>query len=128
MESAYHGPFRAPDVFDDARKRQVVARLRKEYGEARGLVSRAQPYAHLEWILGLHRDLARDDAAFETGVSELVVLWLQDLAGELDSGVTPQDTTGSEEGPVPPSSSRQAVAERLRNATREFAVAFLSPS
>jgi hypothetical protein len=128
METAYHGLLQALDVFDDARKRQVVARLRQQYGEARALVSRVQPYAHLEWILGMHRDLERDDAAFETGVSELIVLWLQDLAVELDSGVAPQDSAGSEGGGIAPSSSRQAVAESLRNAAREFAAAFLSPS
>ncbi len=130
MEPPRAGPSKASarNPFDDARRRQAVARLRERYGEAHGLVSREQPHAHLEWILGKRRDLDRDDAALETSVSELVVLWLQDLAVELDSGVAPRIAADTDESPLASSASRQDVAERLRIATREFASAFLSQS
>jgi hypothetical protein len=108
-------------LFDEAQRRQVVAQLRERYGAARGLVSLGQPHGNLEWILGGRRDLARDDAALDTSVSELVVLWLQDLAADLDNGIEGEDAPAS-------SVSREAVAESLRTATREFAAAFLSPS
>lgn len=110
----------ASRLFDEAQRRQVVARLRERYGAARGLVSLGQPHGHLEWILGARRDLERDDAALDTSVSELVVLWLQDLAAELDNGIEPESTLVSS---VP----REAVAQSLRAATRDFAAAFLSP-
>jgi hypothetical protein len=106
---------------DETRKRGVVARLRQRYGEARGDSTRKesdpQHSAHLEWILGAQRDLARDEAAFDPRVSELVVLWLQDLAQQLD-----------DRGDVPPAEdSRREAARDLRTATTDFAEAFLTP-
>lgn len=118
-------------LVDDTRKRGVVARLRERYGEARGLVTReppyAQPYAHLEWILGTRRNLDQNEADFDTGVSELVVLWLQDLALELDSPLLPPYASDPGGSATRDADSRQAVAKGLRIATRDFAEAFLSP-
>ena len=118
-------------LVDDTRKRGVVARLRERYGEARGLVSREeaypQPHAHLEWILGTQRNLGQDEATLDTGVSELVVLWLQDLAQELDIQALPPSASASGESVIPAADSRQAVAHDLRTATRDFAKAFLRP-
>jgi hypothetical protein len=115
---------------DDTRRRGVVARLRERYGDARGLVSREQaypqPHAHLEWILGTQRNLRQDEAAFETGVSELVVLWLQDLALELDNR-TPQSAADSGDIVTSAAHARDGVARDLRTATHDFAEAFLSP-
>ena len=118
----------ARELVDDRYKRQVVARLREQYGEARELASMAEPYANLEWILGARRNRDRDEAAFDTGISELVVLWLQDLAVELDSEVAPPHAARTDEMAISAVQSRQAVAQSLRVATREFAVAFLRPS
>lgn len=108
-------------ILDDTRKRGIVARLRQRYGEARGLFAREEPdpqhSAHLEWILGAQRDLGRDEAAFDSRVSELVVLWLQDYAQQLDD----------RESVPPAADSRQAAARDLRTATSDFAEAFLGP-
>ena len=108
-------------VLDDTRKRGVVARLRQRYGEARGASTpeEADPQhsAHLDWILGAQRDLLRDEAAFDPRVSELVVLWLQDFAQQLDD----------REIFPPAEDSRHEAARDLRTATTDFAEAFLSP-
>ena len=112
---------RAQRLFDDTRRRGVVARLRQRYGEARvaSTSDEADPQhsAHLEWILGAQRDLLRDEAAFDPRVSELVVLWLQDFAMQLDD----------REGAVPAQDSRSEAARDLRAATTDFADAFLAP-
>ena len=108
-------------LLDDTRKRGVVARLRQQYGEARGASapeeSDPQHSAHLEWILGAQRDLLRDEAAFDPRVSELIVLWLQDFAQRLEN---------REDAP-PAEDSRREAARDLRAATTDFAEAFLVP-
>jgi len=119
-------------AFDEHRKRAVVARLRERYSEAREFAPSVPPpdaesFAHLEWILGKQRNPEQDEATLSVEVSELVVLWLQDLARELDN---PAFVPGP---PVPNSAAastagvRQAAADDLRTATRDFAEAFLSP-
>ncbi len=109
------------DPLDDTRKRGVVARLRQRYGEARGAStpgeSDPEHSAHLEWILGAQRDLLRDEATFDPRVSELVVLWLQDFAQQLDDR---QDVAPAED-------DRHETARDLRAATTDFAEAFLRP-
>jgi hypothetical protein len=117
---------------DDHRKRGVVARLRERYSEAREFASSVPPpdaesFAHLEWILGKQRNPEHDEATLSVEVSELVVLWLQDLARELESpaflsGPPVPDSAGASTAGV-----RQAAADDLRTATRDFAEAFLSP-
>ena len=108
-------------LFDEMRKRGVVARLRQRYGEARGASmsdeADLEHSAHLEWILGAQRNLLRDEAAFDPRVSELVVLWLQDFAKRLDD----------REGAPPAEDSRREAARDLRAATTDFADAFLVP-
>jgi hypothetical protein len=116
-------PSGAPSLeeLDDSHRRGVVARLRQRYGEARGASApeESDPHhsAHLEWILGAQRDRLRDEAEFDPRVSELVVLWLQDFAQQLDQR---QDVAPAEE-------SRHETARDLRAAASDFADAFLSP-
>jgi hypothetical protein len=121
----------ARKLVDDTRRRGVVSRLRQRYGEAQGLVVREEsypaPHAHLEWILGTRRNPGHDEAAFDTGVSELVVLWLQDLAQDLDIRVLPSSASGSDASASAAADCRQAAAHHLRTATSDFADAFLSP-
>jgi hypothetical protein len=112
------------------RKRGIVARLRERYGEAREFVPwepplNAQAYGHLEWILGKQRSPERDEAVLGTEVSELVVLWLQDLARELDNPAVLPGVPRSDGGPASTEGVRQAAADGLRTATRDFAEAFL---
>jgi hypothetical protein len=108
---------------EDDRKSAIVVRLRARYSEARGLVPwepplDAEAFSHLEWILGEQRNTEEDETALDTEVSELVVLWLQDLARELDKQAS---VAGGATAAV-----RHAAADGLRTATRDFAEAFLS--
>jgi hypothetical protein len=111
---------------EEAERHSIVARLRERYGEARELVSSAEPFGNLEWILGARRNRTRDESDFDLRTAELVVLWLEDLSWNLDS---PGLRSHPGAGDVAPSSaaSRQSVVQNLRVATREFAAAFLGP-
>ena len=116
--------------FEDGHKRAIVARLRERYSEARGLVPWEPPldsesFSHLEWILGEQRNTRHDETALRTEVSELVVLWLQDLARELDDRASVPEAPGSG-GAGATAAVRHAAADGLRTATRDFADAFLS--
>ena len=106
----------------EARHEEIVARLRARYDEARELVSQPEGSAHLEWVLGPLRNRDDDGAAFETDLAELVVLWLEDLAAELNAELPPEARAGA------PIRQRQLAAAGLQAATREFAAAFLGPS
>ena len=117
--------------FEDDRKRAIVVRLRERYSEARSLVPWELPldsesFSHLEWILGGQRNTQHDETALGTEVSELVVLWLQDLARELDDQASVPATPGSGLGAAATADVRHAAADGLRTATRDFAEAFLS--
>jgi hypothetical protein len=116
--------------FEDGRKRATLARLRERYSEARGLVPWEPPldtesFSHLEWILGAQRNTQHDETAWRAGVSDLVVLWLQDLARELDDQASVPWTPGSGAGAASTAAVRHAAADGLRTATRDFAEAFL---
>ncbi len=105
----------------ESRRRGVVQRLRGRYAEAQEWIIpgvSASPHSHLEWILGV-RSSHRDDAALETSVCELVVLWLEDLALELEHRDVAKPVVGAQ--------GRLVAAEELRVATRDFAEAFLDP-
>jgi hypothetical protein len=110
---------------DEVSNRQIVDRLRERYSQARELVPPAEPHSHLEWILGPLRNRNRDEAQFEIGLAELVVLWLQDLAMELDAPAPSQPEAGAVPSECSAAGPRQAAVHGLRAATREFAVAFL---
>ena len=118
-------------VDDDTRKRDVVARLREQYRHACGFLA-SEPaadspsFAHLEWILGSQRNPDEDGAALGAEVSQLVVLWLEDLVLELDNRTFP-DPASSDGDIGSNGNSRKAAAEGLRTAARTFAEAFLIP-
>lgn len=114
----------APGAVDEASNRQIVDRLRQRYNQAREHVAPAEPHGHLDWILGPHRNPDRDQARFEIGLAELVVLWLQDLAQALDAPA-PTDTMPGAPSDCAAAGPRQAAVHELRAATREFAVAYL---
>ena len=114
---------------DDTRRRGVVARLRQRYGEAREFVLTgpldAQAHEHLEWILGKRGNPERGGTALGTEVSELVVLWLQDLVRELDDQAFVPGAPGSDGDAASTAGVRQGAADGLRTATRDFAEEFL---
>jgi hypothetical protein len=117
--------------FEEDRKHAILVRLRQRYSEARSLVPWEPPldadsFSHLEWILGEQRNTEHDETALDTEVSELVVLWLQDLARELDNDASLPGDPGSGDGAVSTADVRYAAAGGLRTATRDFAEAFLS--
>jgi hypothetical protein len=108
----------------ESRRRGVVQRLRGRYAEAQEWIIpglSASPHSNLEWILGL-RSSHRDDAALEASVCELVVLWLEDLALELEHPDVAKPPGRSVVG----AQERLVAAEELRVATRDFAEAFLA--
>lgn len=72
---------------------------------------------HLDWILGSLRNRNNDAAAFDTELAELVVLWLEDLAAELNAA--PGALAGATVA------ERQLAAAELQAATRAFAAAVL---
>jgi len=117
--------------FEDDRKRAIVVRLRERYGAARGLVPwepplDAESFSNLEWILGDQRNTEHDETALDREVSELVVLWLQDLARQLDNQASMPAVPGSDAGTPSAPDVRHAAADGLRTATRDFAEAFLT--
>jgi hypothetical protein len=120
---------------EDSRK-GAVARLRAYYSAARGLVdardSRAldatdsgEPHhVHRDWILGSRSDSDRDDSGVEAGISELMILWLEDLAADLESASTGASGTSRAAVGRRPDGRLESAARGLREATRDFAQAF----
>ena len=111
-----------PRPEDATRRNGVVTRLRERYGEARKFVLSEPPlddraHDHLEWILGKRSNPEIAGTALDTEVSELIVLWLQDLARELDDPASVPGASGA--------GVRLAAADGLRAATRDFAEEFL---
>jgi hypothetical protein len=109
-------------------RRGAIARLRAYYSAARGLVGAGDPgdphHVHLEGILGTGSDPDRDDAGLESGIPELMVLWLEDLASDLEGTVVVPRARKSP-GARPSVDDRlESAARGLRAATRDFAVAF----
>jgi hypothetical protein len=109
-------------------RRGVVARLRAYYSAARELVDAKESvephHGHLEWILGTRSNPDRDDAGMDARTSELVVLWLEDLALDLDVSIGVTITPKHAEGRLPAAGRRKSAAQGLRDATRAFAQAF----
>ena len=103
----------------EAQRRRVVDRLTRPYGAARELASGSEDHANLDWILGTRRNLDRNGSTLDREMAQLALLWLHDLARELD-GHLAAETSGSPD-------HRSEVAHSLRVATRDFAEAFLTP-
>jgi hypothetical protein len=110
-------------VADDTKKPDALARLKEIYGEAQDLVSREQAYANLEWILGAKGDRLRV-TDWDDRMIEVVTLWTQDLASELERTLTAPPETPADDGLQRFYRARQSVATRLRAATEGFAIAF----
>jgi len=89
--------------------------------EARELVSPTEAHANLEWIIGARRNLAWDGVAFDRDMAQLALLWLQDLARELDGEASPALAPVLDEAGEWTADPRRAAARRLRMATRDFA-------
>ena len=121
---------RRSNSIEDSRRGGIVVRLRERYSEAREIVSAHELYSehhgNLEWILGVSRNRDQDEATWNSGVAELVVLWLEDFLLELDGPVFASSHSGSAVTLASSEDARRRAAEELRGATREFAEAFLA--
>jgi hypothetical protein len=121
---------RRSNSIEDSRRRGVVVRLRERYSEAREIVSAGELYSdhhgNLEWILGVCRNRDQDDATWNFGVAELVVLWLEDFLLELDGPAFASCHSGSAVTRASSEDARRRAAQELRGATREFAEVFLA--
>jgi len=119
--AALDDPAEASPRDEEARRSQAVSRLSDSYAEARGLVSPTEAHTNLDWIIGARRNLAWDGAAFDREIAQLAVLWLQDLARELDGGAPLDPSPATDESDDWENDPRRAAARRLRLATRDFA-------
>jgi hypothetical protein len=115
---------RGLDLPRNAEKREALLKLQGEYAEARKLGSSREPHANLEWILGARRDPTQDPLGFETNAIQVVALWLQDLAIELDRRLPKPLPARLEEGDLSAHEARQLAAQKLRDATERFLAAF----
>jgi hypothetical protein len=118
---------------ENSRRRALVEKLREQYAEARELVPSARgpvsSHSNLEWILGPRRNPELDGSELDGAVSELVVLWLEDLALELEAPEWPRSSSdaGGRMMTIADADARQSVAQTLRTATRDFAATLLAP-
>jgi hypothetical protein len=109
---------------DGATKQQVLAQLRDRYREARKLVSSTKPYANLEWVLAAMRNPDQTASYWADRTIELVALWLEDLAADIDRPF-PQEVTGEiGESVLSAYRARRSLAQGLRDATGGFVAAF----
>jgi hypothetical protein len=114
-----------PNTSGYATKEQVLAQLRDRYREARKLVSSTRPYANLEWVLAAMRNPDQTASYWADRTVELVALWLEDLAAEIDR-LFPQEVTGEiAEGALSAYRARRSLAQGLRDATGGFVAAYL---
>ncbi len=114
------------DPSADGERRESLDRLRDRYAEAQELVAPAEPYDNLEWILGPRRDVSHDPSGLAPNTIELVGLWLQDLASEVDRRLE-QTVLAADPSALESVQKRHLVAESLRNATERFLSAFRRP-
>lgn len=107
----------------DSRKQRALSRLKARYGEARTLVSSAEPYANLDWVLGATGNPEELKAGLDRKMIPLLALWLQDLAAELERALSPGPLGQPDDRASPAHQTRQSVAASLREATEGFVAA-----
>lgn len=98
------------DLHDDLERREAFARLRETYLEAQEFVTSDGAHTNLEWILGARRDATQNPPALAKRTIELIALWVQDLASQLDRQLP----------------GRGHAGRTLRDATTRFLAAFRS--
>jgi hypothetical protein len=109
---------------DDATKGQVLGRLRDRYLEARNLVSSRRSYTNLEWVLAAMRNPDRTASYWADRTIDLVAVWLEDLAADIER-LFPQEVTGEiAEGALSAYRAHRFLAKDLRDATEGFVLAF----
>ncbi len=116
------------EVVTDIEKRKALSRLQDRYGEARGLVSSDEAHSDLEWILGPKRNRDQRLTDLDEKMIQIIALWLQDLASEVDRALPQEPTDAADETARSALEARLCVATNLREAAEGFAVAFRRPS
>jgi hypothetical protein len=109
------------DAAVEQERRTVLARLRKRYDAVRQMVSLEEPHSNLDWLIGSSERPEFEPADIDADMAQVAVLWLQDVARELDGESLPAI------GPAAGGQDRQGAARGLRTATEDFAEAFLTP-
>jgi hypothetical protein len=108
----------------DAAKQQVLGRLQERYLDARKLFSSRRSYASVEWVLAAMRTPDRTASYWADATIELVALWLEDLAVDIDRAF-PEEVTGEiAEGALSAYRAHRSLAQGLRDATEGFVAAF----
>jgi hypothetical protein len=102
---------------EDLRKEKALRRLEARYGEARELLSSAEPHRNLDWVLGASGAPVERRSNLSLKMIPLVSLWLEDLAVELESELAPDDP---DERAQLASQACKAAARSLREATEGF--------
>ena len=119
------GPVEIPPgaaIGEEGERRTVLARLKQRYDEAREMASSEEPHANLDWLIGSSERPGFEPADFDVTTAQVALLWLQDLARELDGEALPavRSAAGGQD--------RQGAARGLRTAIEDFAEAFLTPA
>lgn len=112
------------DRSGDGKKREALVELRDRYVEARELGSSLESHTNLEWILGARRNPTQDPLGFETNTIEVVALWLQDLAIDLERRLPVEVAAEPGRETSVADDVRRAMAQNLRDATDRFLTAF----
>jgi hypothetical protein len=86
------------------------------------MVSPEESHANLDWLIGSSERPGFEPADIDADMAQVALLWLQDLARELDGAAPPTVVSGGGGG------DRQGAARGLRTATDDFAEAFLTPT
>jgi hypothetical protein len=113
---------RPGDAAWEQERRTVLVRLRERYDEVRRMVSLEEPHSNLDWLIGSSDRPDFEPADIDADMAQVAVLWLQDVARELDGEALP--TVGAIAG----GHDRPGAARGLRTATEDFAEAFLTPA
>jgi hypothetical protein len=119
-ECAQGVPSRPGDAAWEQERRTVLVRLRERYNEVRQMVSLEEPHSNLDWLIGSSGRPEFEPADIDADMAQVAVLWLQDVARELDGEALPTV------GPVAGGQDRPEAARGLRTATADFAEAFLT--
>jgi hypothetical protein len=82
------------------------------------MASPGEPHANLGWLLGSGERPGFEPADIDVAMAQVALLWLQDLARELDGAALPAVGSAGEQ-------DRPGAARGLRTATEDFADAFL---
>lgn len=107
---------------------RALTGFKASYGEARELVSSAEPCANLDWVFGADGDSDKPPPRLDRKMIPLLTLWLQDLAAEVERALSQGPPGETDSSPSPAHPARESLAERLREATEGLVAALRRPA